>query len=111
MAWADLGDPEALREQGRQLRAQADQVRGLADWTARRLDGMTFEGPAARRLEASSHHNRGQAHACAARIDELADLLDRGAGRAEEERAAFIRRQEEEARWREAEAREWRARH
>lgn len=105
-SWSDFGNPGALRDEARRLRAQADRVRQVAGWADRQLTSMTFEGPAARRFRASSEGDRRQALRCAEQIDALAQLLDQGARTSEVQRAGYQRQlAAEERRRREAAAR------
>jgi hypothetical protein len=89
--WSELGDPGALREQARRLRAQADRMREVAAWADRHVDGMLFQGPAAERFRQESEHGRLRAVRCAEQIDNLANLLDQGAKLSEAQRAEYAR--------------------
>lgn len=89
--WSDLGNPGALREQARRLRAQADRMRQAAAWADRNVDAMTFEGPAATRFRHESEDGRLRALRCAEQIDNLANLIDQGARLSENQRAEYAR--------------------
>lgn len=104
--WSDLGDPGALRQQARRLRAEADRMRQVAAWADRHVDAMFFQGPAAHRFRRDAEGSRLRALRCAEQIDNIANVIDQGAAFSERQRADYLRRLRlEEERRREAEQR------
>lgn len=72
---ATVGDPEAMRAFARQLMSRADLLRGAQQGPASRLDGATFEGPAATRLRAAAGDLTTRLQGICAGLDATAQAL------------------------------------
>src|SRR4051812_21260349 len=78
-----VGDPAGMRALAAQLRAKAEQVtHGTATVTSAVI-GMTFQGPAAQGIRNLGGAIARRSVATAGDLGEIADLLDRAAGRVE----------------------------
>jgi uncharacterized protein YukE len=102
-----LGDPAAMRSEAYALRAQAEALASLAQQLQGRIEGMTFEGPAADRFRASMAERYRHAVQLAGELQDLADYVFRAAARVE---AQIAELQREEARRRAREQEEWSSR-
>jgi uncharacterized protein YukE len=103
------GDPAGMRAKAARLRSQADQVLTWVGQIDRKVDGMEFEGPAAKHIHTQMHTWSTDMKQAGHELHDLADLLQRSAGDVETRQAAEARRQaaqeaEEERRKREAAA-------
>jgi uncharacterized protein YukE len=102
-----LGDPAAMRSEAYGLRAQAEALASLAQQLQARIEGMTFEGPAADRFRASMAERYQQVIQLAGELQDLADYVFRAAARVE---AQIAELQREEALRRAREQEEWTSR-
>lgn len=88
------GDPVGMRAKAHRLQAYADQVFTWADRVNKKVDGMRFEGPAAKRIRNKMHAWNTNMKRSGTEIQELAQLLLRSAGDVEMRQAAEERRLE-----------------
>ena len=98
-----LGDPAAMRSEAYALRAQAEALASLAQQLQGRIEGLTFEGPAADRFRAAMVERYQEALRLAGELQDLSDYVFRAAANVEAQ-IAELRRQEELRRQRELEA-------
>lgn len=75
VAATTVGDPEAMRAFARQLMSRADILRGAQQGPASRLDGATFEGPAATRLRSAAGDLASRLQSICADLDATAQAL------------------------------------
>lgn len=96
-----LGDPAGMRTLAAELTLRAESIAEVARSLARRVDAMTFEGPAAVQLRDEMNDRRRRADRAALELQEASLALRRGAAQVEdridEARAALAREAE---RWR-----------
>ena len=106
MAVAVTGDPAAMRSEAYGLRAQAEALASLAQQLQARIEGLTFEGPAADRFRAAMIERYHEALRLAGELQDLADYVFRAAARVEAQ-IAELQRQEALRRQRELELQEY----
>jgi uncharacterized protein YukE len=91
---APAGDPAAMRAYAGLLRKEAEAIAARAAWLARRVDRMTFEGPAAAVFRQSMLDARRSAEHAAADLKDVANQLLSGAARVETDITEWKRAQE-----------------
>jgi uncharacterized protein YukE len=82
---APVNDPAAMRQRAATLRSTAEQVATLVERLDRRVETMEFQGPAAERFRAAMSDRTLRGRRAAQELEELADLVQRGAERAEQD--------------------------
>jgi hypothetical protein len=87
-----VGDPAGMRALAAALRAQADDLGARAADVHTAVLAVTFEGPAATRLQSRAAGARFALVSQAGRLQDVAALLERAAAEVEAERAAAARR-------------------
>ena len=68
-------DPAEIRRQAAIMRSAAETIELLVERLDQRIDGMTFEGPAALRFKASMEDRRRRGRSVARNLEELATRL------------------------------------
>lgn len=86
------GDPAGMRAKAARLRAQADEILTWADRIDRSVEGMEFEGPAAKRIRHQMSNWRLSVIQAGTQLQDLAQMLLRSAGDVEIRQAAEARR-------------------
>jgi hypothetical protein len=86
-----VGDPAGMRALAAQLRAKAEQVTHGSVGIANAVSNMTFQGPAASSVRGDGTALVGRARSAAGDLGEIADLLDRAAGRVEHQQTERTR--------------------
>jgi uncharacterized protein YukE len=98
-----LGDPAMMRSEAYALRNQAEALASLAQQLQGRVEGLTFEGPAADRFRAAMTDRYHEALRLAGELQGLSDYVFGAAARVEAQ-IAELQREEELRRERELEA-------
>ncbi len=88
-----LGDPEGMEVLASELLLRAETIGAAAQSLARRVDAMSFEGPAAAELRQKMTERTRRAERVAVQLQERAVALRRAAGRAHDEIAELRRLQ------------------
>lgn len=95
-----LGDPVGMRALAAELTLRAESIAQVARSLARRVDTMTFEGPAAVQFRDAMRARQRRAERAALQLQEAALSLRRGAGVVEDQiqeaRLALARRADQD---------------
>lgn len=83
--YSALGDPEGMEALAAELLLRAETIGGAAQSLARRVEAMSFEGPAAAGLRQKMTDRTRRAERVALQLQERAVALRRAAGRAHDE--------------------------
>jgi uncharacterized protein YukE len=92
-----VGDAAGMRAYAALLRKEAEAIAARAAWLARRVDRMTFEGPAAATFRQSMLDARRSAERAAADLKDSANQLLSGAARVETDVSEWKRAQRDRA--------------
>ena len=82
---APVTDPAAMHQRAAALRATAEQVASTVERLDRRVETMHYQGPAADRFRAAMSDRSLRGKRAVQELNELADALQRGAQRAEQD--------------------------
>jgi hypothetical protein len=86
-----VGDPAGMRALAAQLRTKAEQVTNGTVAVGNAVTSMTIQGPAAKQVRHLGTALAGSTRTTAGELGEIADLLDRAAGRVEHQQAERTR--------------------
>jgi hypothetical protein len=86
------GDPAGMRMLATSLRSDARSVEGIVSGTASAARSMTFEGPAADRLQTKTQSSSTSLGDCVEQLNDLARLLETWAEEVERRQEARLER-------------------